>query len=242
MAFIACKAINKAAYLILGLFIFGFAVRIFCWMQLVSPLSGSDEFRFAWYKWIYYPTYSRLDGLLAGVGIAALFQFKPKIKYRITGYGNTLFIISGLILVAASFLSSGEPSFNASVFGFPFVSILYGVLVLAALSPSGILYKFHSSITKNIATLSYSIYLTHKALIHLTQELVPKYGIDADSNTSFVLCILVSLLGGWILHQVVERPFMKLRDKMLKKEQVSSNSLVNPVPLQAVKNSDDKQV
>jgi hypothetical protein len=38
------------------------------------PTSESDQSWVYWYKFIYYPTYNRLDGLLVGVAIAGIYQ------------------------------------------------------------------------------------------------------------------------------------------------------------------------
>jgi len=199
------------------LFTAGALARIYAWYQLVAPFSEADEFGIYWYKWIYYPTYCRLDGLLMGVSIAALFQFRPALKARIQQYGNPLLFLSLVILIAAYFVCLEPETFAASVFGFPLVSLGYGLMVLAAISPACFLYRFNSNITVRIATLSYAIYLTHKITIHITQEQFSKFYIDKDSNLMFFICIITSLLGAILLNKIIEKPFLQLRDKVLQK-------------------------
>jgi peptidoglycan/LPS O-acetylase OafA/YrhL len=104
---------------------------------------------------------------------------------------------------------------QGAIFGYPAISIAYGALVLAALSPTCILYRYPSRLMRRIATLSYAIYLTHKQLIHLTLGVLKTHGIGEDTYTAFGICIGVALLGGWLLHHTVERPFLHLRDRLL---------------------------
>ncbi len=205
---------RKGAFLIAGLFIFGFAARIFCWNHFVEPLSGKDIFPAAWYKWIYYPTWGRLDGILTGVTIAALFQFLPTVMTRLAQYGNVLVLVSLGVLTCAYFLCEDSHSYAASIFGFPLVSLGYGILVIAAISPSCFLYRFRSLITEKLAAWSFATYLVHKGVIHLAQQLFSKHGIAANGNLMFVICFLASLAGALILHMVIEKPFLLLRKKI----------------------------
>jgi len=219
MAAIALGASKKLAWLLPALFLLGFALRIWSWNHFITPLVDADQsFGAAYYRYIYYPTYTRLDGLLAGLSLAALVHFRPNLWQKITRHGNG-WLIAGLLLSTAAWWIAHDDqqySFSGAVFGFPLISLAYGVLVLAALSPSCLLYRHSSRITRWIATLSYSLYLTHKQVIHLTHEILAPRGIGNDSYLSFWICVITSLLAGWMLHLAVEKPFMGLRDKWLK--------------------------
>jgi peptidoglycan/LPS O-acetylase OafA/YrhL len=212
------KAGKKAFFIVPILFIAGFAIRILIWQFTLAPLAGTPEFGAKWTELMYYPTYTRLDGLLVGVAIAGISKFRPIFFNRITQHGNALLFASLALIAAAYIVCLNRASFTGSVFGFPMVSAAYGVLVLASISPSCILYKFRSKITANIATLSYSIYLTHKGIIHLTQMGFGKLGMAADSNVMIIICIIFSILGGLLMRYAVEKPFLKLRDRILEKQ------------------------
>ena len=54
----------------------------------------SEDSWMYWYKYIYYPTYNRLDGLLVGVSIAGIYQFLPNIWNKISKFGNQFLIFS----------------------------------------------------------------------------------------------------------------------------------------------------
>lgn len=208
---------RKGWVLLLALFIFGFVIRFISWYALVAPHSGQDNFGVIWYKYIYYPTYNRLDGLLAGVAIAALFTFKPRIKAQIVKYGNQILVLGILVLTGAWFLCEDQHRFYATIFGFPVVSIGYGVLVIAALSPTCVLFRYKSRTTTLIAKLSYALYLSHKGVIHLVHPQFEKLGIDPKGNLMVLLCFATALLGAYILNKVVERPFLQWRQVILER-------------------------
>jgi len=215
IALVYLKTFKRGLILLLFLFVFGFFARYYAWHILVAPFSASDEFWVYWQEWIYYPTYSRLDGLLAGVSVAAIFQFLPRLKIKIEKYGNFLLLIGLLVLTGAYFIFLNQQTLRASVYGFPLVSIGYGFIVAGAISTTSFLYKFNSKITGTLATLSYAVYLVHKIIIHLTQEYFSKLHIAKDSNIMFLICIITSLLAALLLNKIIEKPFLRLREKIL---------------------------
>lgn len=215
LMFIVSQKWMKRSYLVLILlFVFGIAIRIYCYNNFYLPHIADDNSWMYWYKYIYYTTYSRLDGLLAGVLIAGLYHFYPKIWAKISPYGNLILLFGLMILTAAYFLCEDQKTFNATVFGFPLVALGYGFLVLGAICPSSILFKWNSKILTKIAVLSYAIYLTHKGVIHMTHQLLEKFEID--SNIMLVICIITCLGFAQIVHFIIEKPFMKLRKRFVK--------------------------
>jgi peptidoglycan/LPS O-acetylase OafA/YrhL len=214
-ALVRFRMINKGFWVLVLLFLAGFAIRLYSYQTLVALHGNGDWFWFYWYQWIYYPTYCRLDGLLAGVSIATVLGFYPALKDRTAQYGNWLLATSLLILTGAYFVCLDEWSFGASVFGFPLVSIGYGVMVLGAISPSSFLFRFKSDVSATIGALSYAVYLTHKMVIHVTQDQFAGGAVGKDSNLMFLICIGTSLLGAFLLNRGVEKPFLKLREKLL---------------------------
>ena len=63
-----------------------------------------------------------------------------------------------------------------------------------------------------MATLAYSLYLSHKAVVHVAETYLPSltagHGVKAA-----VVCGVACLVGAVVLHFGVERPFMVLRDR-----------------------------
>lgn len=205
--------VSKSYWLLIVLFIGGFAIRIFSFENLYLPKLNDENSWLYWYKYIYYPTYNRLDGLLVGVSIAGVYVFAPNILNKISKYGNLLFAISLLIITGAYFLCKDQMTFNASIFGFPIIAIGFGFMVLSAICPTSFLYQWNSKLTTFLATLSYAIYLTHKGVIHTTHLILKDFIID--NNIMLVICILTCIGFAYLLHLIVEKPFMKVRTKII---------------------------
>ena len=90
--------------------------------------------------------------------------------------------------------------------------------MLSALSPGSFLYRYESKITSKIAALSYGIYLIHKIVIHVTQTQFTKFKIAGDGTIMFVICIITVFIISVILNETIEKPFLKLRKKIIIKQ------------------------
>ena len=217
MILIYFKVGKKTAYLLLLLFIIGFISRLFCWEKFIVPAIDSDTFGVLWYKWIYYPTFNRLDAIVIGICIAYISAYLPTLKLRIEKYTNLVLATGFVLITAAWFLCADPYTFTASIFGFPLIALAYGFMVMAGSYGGNLLNKYTSRVTSVIAALSYSIYLTHKAAIHFAQGLSEKFGMERDSTSMFFLCIIVSIVMAIILRLVIELPFLKIRKFLLAK-------------------------
>jgi len=211
------KLVDKIFLLLLLLFLSGFIFRLYNWINFVNPSIESGHMVFFWYKWIYYLSICRLDGLIIGVLIAAIFSFKPEIRSKIEAYGNRLLALSFLVLAAAYFVCDNEQSFSASIFGFPLVSVGYGLMVLGAISRDSFLYNLKSAVTHKIADLSFAIYLSHKIVLHLCQEHSVYFKAEKDSWQMFAICVLASVTAAYLLNMLIEKPFLKIRNMVLKR-------------------------
>ena len=201
-------------YLLIGLFLLGFFMRYFSYTHFVQPYSGSSEFNYKWSEFIYYPTYCRLDGLIFGVSIAAIFQFLPQIKEKLLKYGNILFMVS-LLMVCSTIVLNHNMSLFGSMITFPIVDFSMAIMVLSALSPNCFLYTLKSRFTSLVATYSYSAYLFHKLIIHVVQANYKALHLAQDGTLIFILSALVTLALSFVLNRIIERPFLKLRNKAL---------------------------
>lgn len=208
--------LKKSYWLLIGLFLVGFALRIYSWDYLFLPKTNSENPWLYWYQFVYYPTYNRLDGLLTGVSIAAVYQFLPDFWNRISKFGNVSVVSSIAVLALAYRVCDDGQSFYASVFGFPLVSIGYGLLIVGAISPTSFLYKWKSKTTGVVAALSFAIYLTHKGVIHVTQKLLGFANVKIDSNLMMIICILTCVISAYAMHLSIEKPFMKMRNRFIR--------------------------
>ncbi|MCI1189503.1 acyltransferase [Hymenobacter sp. DH14] len=204
-----------AAAVLPALVLLGFGARLLSWYGAVAPQLGTEQATLVWYKYLYYPTYNRLDGLLVGIAIAALFHCRPQVAARLARHGNRVALL-GLVVLAGAFWVCREPqAFGASIFGFPLVALGYGLLVAAALSPGSVLHGTAWRVSAKVAALSFAIYLTHKGVFHLTQAWFSARGIEPESNAMLLLCLATVLAGAELLHAVVEKPFLQLRQRLL---------------------------
>jgi peptidoglycan/LPS O-acetylase OafA/YrhL len=119
-----------------GTLVFGMAVRGWLWLDQVAlqphdPASAPRALRYM--TAIYYPSWSRLDGLLAGVAAAALQIFRPAWWGRLVQRCNLVLLVgfAGVVVSAAVF--GGQiAGFYGSVLGFPLLSLSMGALVIGA--------------------------------------------------------------------------------------------------------------
>ena len=211
------KLFKKAYWLLIALFLFGLVIRTYSFNNLYLSKIEDESSWVYWYIYIYYPTYNRLDGLLVGVSIAAIYQFSPAAWHKISKFGNLFIILSLLVLAGAYYLCYDQQTFNASVFGFTLIAVGYGFMVIGAISPTSFLYKWSSKATTFMATLSYAIYLTHKGIIHITHQLLADFNIN--SNLMLLICMATCISGAFLLNLTIEKPFMQLRDRIIKPKQ-----------------------
>lgn len=217
------RAGRKAFWLIPVLFAGGFICRWWIYTYQVAPAGDSPDFWVIWYRAVYYPVYNRLDGLLAGVAIAALFQFKPLAKEWVNRYANGWFFAGLAMLTMAWFITENSFSPVATVYGFPLVSAGYGAIVAAAVCPRCWLYRIQSRFTALIATLSYAIYLSHKGVIHVTQDLLGGLGLAKNSGWMMLCCTIACVLAAWLIRLIVEKPALRMRDRVLGRSTVAVN-------------------
>ena len=161
---------------------------------------------------IYYPTWNRLDGLLAGVSLALVATFRPARWAWLQVHANR-FVLAGLAGMALSFwLFADRPGLIGNTIGWPVLSASIACLVLAGSAPTGVLGRARVPGAAWLAAVSYSLYLTHKlafwAVHHLAGEAIEGRGLLA-----FGLYAVVTLAAGAALHYAVERPGLRWRDR-----------------------------
>jgi peptidoglycan/LPS O-acetylase OafA/YrhL len=207
---------SKIIGALVAVLLLGMALRGYLWLHDVarSPFHIASEPRTGRFMTeIYYPTWIRLDGLLAGVAAAALQAFRPRLWARLTARSN-LVLLAGLIGVAASVLLFRDQiaGFWITVFGFPLLSFSVGLVVIAASDARSILGRYPVPGAGTLAAGAYSLYLTHKAVFHAVQLAAPRLPTWLQAF-DLALALLAALGVGAALYWVVERPFLKLRDR-----------------------------
>lgn len=193
--------------------------RLLSWNIWVVPFINKDDFWLQWYKYIYYPTPTRLDSLLLGIGLSWVMHYRPLINSRIRLNGNLLFLAGIPFLTAAYFVCRSPYSFTATIWGFLLVAMGFTCWVAAAAAPTSFLFKKRLFITEQLASLSFAIYLSHKGVIHITQVLLEKAGWANDSNSTLLLAATNCVLAGLLFRYLIERPCQQLRNAFLKRRE-----------------------
>jgi peptidoglycan/LPS O-acetylase OafA/YrhL len=206
---------GKALSVILGILCFGIAIRTYIYLHQVQVFPRDDyDFALAYAEKIYYPTHTRLDGLLVGVILATIKIFRPAWWQRAMSHGYLL-LVGGIALCAwAMWLFADRLSFSGSVIGFPLLAIGLGLLIASSIAPSSPLSKGRGF--GLIAALAYSTYLTHKEVIHFVRIHLPRL-VEARGWVALIVYFAFSFAAAFVLYMAVERPFLRLREHISSK-------------------------
>jgi peptidoglycan/LPS O-acetylase OafA/YrhL len=214
LAIAACRRSLLLAWLtVAGALLAGMAIRGYLWTHHVGP---EEQGGFNYYTLIYYSSLCRFDELVAGVALALLKNHHAGIWTRITSFGNwTLAAGAALLALTWTLFLEDHYGYAMTVFGYPMLGLSFTLLLVAALSPGSLLQRLRVPGAASIALWSYAIYLTHKTLCVLLRAPLQDTGWGPDSWQAIVLMSAASILAGWLLHLLVETPFMKLRDRFV---------------------------
>jgi peptidoglycan/LPS O-acetylase OafA/YrhL len=189
----------------------GMLLRDWEWRHAIAPHLVSGEAARAvdgYVGRIYSPTWTRLDGLLAGVLLAALRAFRPGWWTRVLSHGWVL-LGAGLALLAAA--AWVDPlGHGGAVFLFPLVALGCACLLLGALSPRTPLGRRALPGARTLALLAFSLYLTHRQVYAWLDDVAGDLTANAPL-AAFVLYNGVSLAVAALLYVAVERPGLRMR-------------------------------
>ena len=112
----------------------------------------------------------------------------------------------------AVWTAQSRTTFGASVFGFPFLSLGMALVVAASASPAFILGRIRVPGAQQIATVTFSLYLSHKMTWHSVKTYFPTL-LEGSEIEAFFIYAISALIVGSLLYFFVERPFLLLRDR-----------------------------
>jgi peptidoglycan/LPS O-acetylase OafA/YrhL len=223
--------------LIAGLLICGGVIlRALLWRSLGEAAAADANFAFVpeYMKAIYYPTYCRLDGLVFGVLLAAYRCFHPEHWKRYADPRLTLCLgVTCIVLAGSLFYFPPEPfvggpglSFVGAVVGYPLFSLGCALLLSASLNWERLFPTWQVPGAAMIATISFSLYLSHK----MTNQAVHSWlSPESLSGVQGLLIYYASgITGGALLWWLVERPFLRLRDRLLRKKKLVEREGIEP--------------
>ncbi|HME88847.1 MAG TPA: acyltransferase [Chthoniobacterales bacterium] len=166
-------------------------------------------------SWIYYPTWTRLDPLVFGVGLAAIEKFRPECWRRLSNLAPWIWLPALAVIGYALWLGESDYiNFAASVWQFPLLALAFGALLVCAQSDRLPLRRIAIPGAAFIATIAYSAYLVQKLVIHFVREFCDQYDIDPISAPALIGVQLCVYAAATVLFLLVERPFLRLRHRI----------------------------
>lgn len=200
----------KAAALAGAILIGGMLVRGLAWQTQVAPYlavqEGPDAWLLRYVEHVYNPTWARLDGLLVGAVLAAVRLFRPAWWARLTAHPGLLLLAACAGVAATARLLFDGIGAAGAIAGFPLLSLSLGCLLLAC-ADRGWPARLQVPGARPVATLAFSLYLTHKAAFHLAET---RFNQPAP-----LVHVGLALACAGLLYLLVERPGLQLRRRLL---------------------------
>lgn len=197
-----------AAALVLG----GAALRWGLWR---GPSTLADLPDGLFQKVIYYPTWCRLDGLLMGVMLACARTFRPTLWAKLCppwlGAGLAVAIWAVTIRVIGH--NGLILTLTGTAVVYPLFSLACALMLSALLDLEPWLAQQRPRGLAQLAALAYGLYLVHKPVYHAMRAWL---GVEVLHGwTGLVLYVVPAFAAAIALHVLVERPFLRLRDRLM---------------------------
>ena len=208
---------RKVAGAIAAVLVGGMLLRAWLWIGGGMGASIDPETEagaHVYMRLIYYPTWSRLDGLTLGVAAACLQTFRPSTWHALTRRPNLLTIagVAGIV-ASTAFFGDQIAGLAPTVLGFPMLALSITAIVVSAATRGSLLDQVRVPGAQALATIAYSLYLTHKAVFHFIQN-APLDSVAVAFGARPMIALVLSLLVGTALYILVERPFLAIRDRL----------------------------
>ncbi|MBC7712070.1 MAG: acyltransferase [Rhizobacter sp.] len=195
-------------------------VRWFIWSRHRPDLVYNNDVNQGYevyFKNIFYPTYTRLDGLAVGAFLAYLKYFKKDFWKKLMMKTHFLLSMGFIILMPVFYLIYNKTHFFNSVPGYGLITIAMALIVVSSLSEKSLLQKIKIPGITFISILSYSIYLTHGHALDLSYFIGHYYNLDPYGvlQVSIQVCLILGMAS--VLYWGFEKPILKQRDRILQK-------------------------
>ena len=167
-----------------------------------------------YYLWIYYPTWARLDPLVLGVLLAAIERHRASWWRVLTGAAIWLWLPAVAAVAAGLYFHESAPTVASCVWSFPLIAIGMALLLVCSVSHRLPFSRRAIPGAAFLARVAYSVYLSHKIVVHFAAELCSRYSIAPASLGAIVALDASILVVGAALYFAVERPFLQLRNRI----------------------------
>ena len=190
----------------------GLALRAF--LASRNPGDGGVSFR-GFQLWIYYPTWTRLDPLVFGVVLAAIEKFRANWWQQLTDAARWLWLPGLTAIIYGLYLGEGETlTVAACVWQFPLIALGMAALLVCAVSPHLPFRRIEVPGAAFFASIAYSVYLSHKLIIHAVIQLCAANNIALTSFSAMLLVEVLIYAAGFVFFLAIERPFLQLRHRI----------------------------
>ena len=204
-----------------ALFLLPLGARFWSWAHFGLQPDGPGRGQF--YRRIFYPTHTRIDAIALGILLALLFRrrdrapFKALLERAADGRQVLCAAACGLLAWTAWGGAAAEGFFNCTLL-YTCLALSFAGLMLSCLSgPTFLSPVLESRALYPVARLSYGLYLVHLAWIANLSRLMlagrPAGELAFRAPLFIVLSLLGSFATAWLLYLLVERPFLRLRDR-----------------------------
>jgi peptidoglycan/LPS O-acetylase OafA/YrhL len=198
------RFIALCAAIVLG----GIALRAGVWLHDAAVHPPRN-----WYiEDIYYPTWMRLDGLLAGVVLATLRIYRPRAWQQLQDRSGICLAVGLLASAVALWLFRDRTGLVSNAIGWPILSFGFSMFVVAGSDARSLIGRWRVPGAGFVAAISYSLYLSHKIAYHVVQGWMAGM-LQGQSLARFALYAAGAFALGAALHYSVERPFLRWRDR-----------------------------
>lgn len=164
---------------------------------------------FWWSAWIRKTVASRIDGIFIGVLAAWIHQYLPEKWNR---HALICFVAGVLMMAFLCAVKSPVHTFYSRVVYSTLLPVSIA-LWLPLLCRMRSVKNAFGGIVSHLSVLSYSLFLTN---LMVAQLIAAQYSdtFHRLGVWGYVLCWLLVLIAGYLLHVLIEKPFMKLRHKI----------------------------
>ena len=222
----SCRSRAPVVTLIVAVLLGGMLLRWVLWVPLGAAAEAQGiqyQFAPAYLKAIYYPTYCRLDGLLFGVLLAAYRCFYPEHWERYARPRTTLLLGLAMTILAVYLFHFPDRQFTrgpalglgGAVLGYPLFSAGCACLLSASLRWEERFPRWRIPGATAIATISYSLYLSHKLTFHALQGWLDSEGLAGVR--ALVIYYGSSIVVAAVLWALIEKPPIVFRERLLKR-------------------------
>jgi peptidoglycan/LPS O-acetylase OafA/YrhL len=217
--------LSAAAILVAGM-----ALRYAIWEHIFPAEPGAYRYPPAEYlRSIYYPSYCRIDGLLCGALVAAMHVFYPQAWVRFSRPKVALPL--GAVLIGGGLILFGTSgptlSLAGAAFGYPAFAAGVSVALAGLIGLERAFKGMYVPGARTIAVLSYSLYLTHKPVIHVARTLIGSTVLQGTFGAAayFMLCLPIA----YLLWACVEGPFIDIKRRVISARKSAQPDNLAPV-------------